>query len=43
VDRAFSGSSAKLVLQALAGHRSTAQQRREIRALLEQIEKEDAK
>ena len=42
VDRAFGGSSAKLVLQALAGHRSTAQQRGEIRALLEEIEKEDA-
>jgi predicted transcriptional regulator len=43
VDRAFGGSPAKLVLQALAGHRSTAQQRREIRAMLEEIEKEEAK
>jgi len=43
VDRAFGGSPAKLVLQALAGHRATAQQRREIRALLDTLEdKEDA-
>ena len=43
VDRAFAGSPTKLVLQALAGHRSTAQQRREIRALLEEMEKEGTK
>ena len=43
VERAFAGSPAKLVLQALAGHRSTAQQRREIRALLDEMEKEDSK
>ena len=36
-DRAFGGSSAKLVLQALAGRRSTAQQRRDIRALLGEL------
>lgn len=41
-DRAFGGSSAKLVLQALAGRRSTAQQRRDIRALLDRLEKEDS-
>lgn len=43
VDRAFNGSAARLVLQALAGRPSTAQQRREIRALLEEIEKEEGK
>ena len=42
VDRAFGGSSAKLVLQALAGRRSTAQQRRDIRTLLDQLEQEDS-
>jgi predicted transcriptional regulator len=41
VDRAFGGSSAKLVLQALDGPGSSAQQRREIRALLAQMEKEE--
>src|SRR5262249_53741123 len=34
VDRAFGGSPARLVLQALAGRRSTAVELREIRALL---------
>ena len=43
VDRAFGGSSTKLVLQALAGRRSTAQQRRDIRAFLDELEKEDSK
>ena len=42
MDRAFGGSSAKLVLQALAGRRSTAQQRRDIRALLDRLEQEDS-
>lgn len=43
VDRAFGGSSAKLVLQALGGRGSTAQQRRDIRALLDQLEQEDSR
>jgi BlaI family transcriptional regulator, penicillinase repressor len=38
-ERAFGGSSTKLVLQALAGRRSTSQERREIRALLDALEK----
>ena len=42
VDRAFGGSSTRLVLQALAGRRSTPQQRRDIRALLDALEKEDS-
>lgn len=43
VDRAFGGSSTKLVLQALAGRRSTAQQRRDIRAMLDELEQEEPK
>ena len=43
VDRAFGGSSAKLVLQALAGRRATSEELRDIRALLDEIEKGDAK
>ena len=43
VDRAFGGSSARLVLQALAGRRSTPQQLREIRAMLDALEKEDTR
>ena len=39
VDRAFRGSSTKLVLQALAGRRTTDQELRDIRALLDQLEK----
>src|SRR5262245_66530497 len=42
VDRAFGGSSTQLVLQALAGRRSTAQQRRDIRKLLDELEREDS-
>ena len=42
-DRAFGGSPAKLVLQALAGRRSTPQQLREIRDLLDTLEKEEKK
>jgi predicted transcriptional regulator len=38
VDRAFAGSSAKLVLQALAGRRATREELRDIRALLDQLE-----
>ena len=38
VDRAFAGSSAKLVLQALSGRRATAQELRDIRALLDELE-----
>ena len=38
VDRAFGGSSVKLVLQALSGRRATAQERRDIRALLDELE-----
>lgn len=40
-DRAFGGSPARLVLQALAGQRSTPEQLREIRALLDALEKEE--
>jgi predicted transcriptional regulator len=39
VDRAFGGSSAKLVLQALSGRHATASELRDIRALLDEIEK----
>jgi predicted transcriptional regulator len=39
VDRAFRGSPAKLVLQALAGRRASEQELRDIRALLDQLEK----
>ena len=38
VDRAFAGSSAKLVLQALSGRRATRQELRDIRALLDKLE-----
>ena len=38
VDRAFNGSPAKLVLQALAGRRATEEELRDIRALLDQLE-----
>jgi BlaI family transcriptional regulator, penicillinase repressor len=41
VDRAFAGSSAKLVLQALSGRRATAAELRDIRALLDELEKGD--
>ena len=43
VDRAFGGSPARLVLQALAGQRSTPEQLREIRALLDALEKEEGR
>ena len=43
IDRAFGGSPARLVLQALAGQRSTPGQLREIRALLDALEKEEGK
>lgn len=43
VDRAFNGSPAKLVLQALSGRRATNQELREIRALLDQLEEGGAK
>lgn len=43
VDRAFGGSPTKLVLQALAGRRSTQEQIREIRAMLDALEKEGGK
>lgn len=38
VERAFGGSPAKLVLQALSSSRATAQERRAIRALLDELE-----
>jgi len=38
VDRAFGGSPAKLVVQALSGRRATHQELRDIRALLDQLE-----
>ena len=43
VDRAFSGSSTKLVLQALSGRRATSEELREIRALLDDLEERDSK
>jgi predicted transcriptional regulator len=43
VDRAFSGSPAKLVLQALSGPRATNQELRDIRALLDRLEEGEAK
>lgn len=43
VDRAFGGSSAKLVLHALSEHAASSQELRDIRALLDQIEKGDAR
>ncbi len=43
VDRAFGGSSAKLVLSALSGRRSTSRELREIRALLDALEEGDSK
>jgi predicted transcriptional regulator len=39
VDRAFGGSSAKLVLQALTGRRATREELRDIRAMLDELEK----
>jgi predicted transcriptional regulator len=38
VDRAFGGSSEKLVLQALSGRRATAEELRNIRALIDELE-----
>ena len=43
MDRAFGGSSAKLVLNALSDHPATSQELRNIRALLDQLEKGDAR
>ena len=43
VDRAFGGSSAKLVLHALSERAATSEELRDIRALLDQIEKGDAR
>jgi predicted transcriptional regulator len=42
VDRAFGGSSAKLVLQALSGRRATSKELRDIRALLDELEERNA-
>jgi len=38
VDRAFGGSSAKLVLQALSGRRASSKELQDIRALLDELE-----
>src|SRR6185436_11586221 len=43
VDRAFGGSSAKLVLHALSERAASTEELRDIRALLDQIEKGDAR
>jgi len=43
VDRAFGGSSAKLVLRALADRPASSAELRDIRALLDQLEKGDAR
>jgi predicted transcriptional regulator len=42
-DRAFGGSPAKLVLQALAGRKATSDELRDIRALLDELEEGEAK
>jgi BlaI family transcriptional regulator, penicillinase repressor len=42
VDRAFGGSSAKLVLRALSERPASSQELRDIRALLDQLEKGEA-
>jgi BlaI family penicillinase repressor len=41
VDRAFGGSSASLIVQALADRRSTADERRQIRELLDRLDAGD--
>jgi BlaI family transcriptional regulator, penicillinase repressor len=43
VDRAFGGSPAKLVLQALSGRRATAEELRHIRALLDELEERNGR
>jgi predicted transcriptional regulator len=43
MDRAFGGSSAKLVLQALSGRRATGDELRDIRALLDELEEGESK
>ena len=43
VDRAFDGSPTKLVLQALSDRRASAEELRDIRALLERLEEGDSK
>lgn len=43
VDRAFGGSPAKLVLQALSDRRATSKELRDIRALLDQLEEGGAR
>ncbi len=40
LDRAFSGSSGSLVLQALSTKKTTAEERREIREMLDRLEEE---
>ena len=42
VDRAFGGSSTKLVLEALAGQHATSKDLRDIRALLQRLEEGDS-
>lgn len=42
VDRAFGGSSTKLVLEALAGQHATSKELRDIRALLQRLEEGDS-
>jgi BlaI family transcriptional regulator, penicillinase repressor len=41
IDRAFGGSSANLIVQALAERRSTADERRQIRELLDRLDARD--
>ncbi len=43
VDRAFAGSAGKLVLEALAGRRATAEERSHIRAMLDALENGEAR
>ena len=42
VDRAFSGSPGDLVLQALSSRKSTPDERRQIRELLDRLEREES-
>jgi len=43
VDRAFRGSPAQLVLQALSGRRATAEELRDIRAMLDELEERNGR
>ena len=42
LNRAFEGSAAQLVMQALSSHQASADERQEIRSLLDRIDREDS-